>query len=238
MSERERVLCLCGFGLDLLPLREFRSRRYRGHDHWTRLCWYHPATRKPLFACPRCGRDLPVDYGAPHFGRGHARPAAPGGAVEARVETHPAAARWCRLRYPGHPKGCPNFGQRDTCPPQAPPIGQVIDLAQPVWLVWNTFDLGGYAERMRQRHPDWSERQLRCCLYWQGTARKELRKRLDAFMSERFGFGAFDMAAVQVPEAHGVDLTLMMARIGIYLWPLGDTACQVALVGTRKRRDP
>jgi len=69
MSERERVLCLCGFPLELLPLRERRSRRYHGHDHWTCLLWYHPETREPIIACPRCGRDLPNDYSDPMFRR-------------------------------------------------------------------------------------------------------------------------------------------------------------------------
>ena len=32
------------------------------------------------------------------------------------------ARDWCRLPYPDHPRGCPNFGRRADCPPMAPLI--------------------------------------------------------------------------------------------------------------------
>lgn len=137
----------------------------------------------------------------------------------------------CQRRYPGHPKGCPNWGKRHTCPPQAPLLGDLLDLDRPVYCLHNCFDLASHVARMRKRHPDWSERRLRCCLYWQGTARKQLRVKVDAFLEKHPGH-----LTVFVPEACGVDVTATMRSIGIELeWPPVSTVYQVALVGNPKK---
>lgn len=134
----------------------------------------------------------------------------------------------CRKPYPGHPKGCPNWGKRDSCPPQADLLPNVLDLAAPVYAIWNAFDLASHVARMKEKHPDWSDRQLRCCLYWQGTARAVLRKQIDAFLREHPG-----LLVLTCPEACGVDVTATMRRAGIDLeWPPVSLAYQVALVGT------
>ncbi len=136
----------------------------------------------------------------------------------------------CRF-YPLHPKGCPNFGKRDTCPPKAPMIGELLDLSQPVFAVYNIFDFGGHVARMRDRHPDWSERQVRCVLYWQGTARKQLRVRLRKFCREHRG-----LKSIGCPEACGVNVTATMAAVGIHLeWPPETVAYQIALAGSRAK---
>jgi len=104
----------------------------------------------------------------------------------------------------------------------------VIDLSQPVYCVYNRFDLAHHVRRMRRRHPEWSERQLRCCLYWQSKARKQLRLKVEAFLRDHPG-----LVALYVPEACGVDVTATMRSIGIELqWPPVSVAYQVALVGT------
>ena len=71
----------------------------------------------------------------------------------------------CGRPYPGHPKGCPNVNHKKGCPPSAPLLPDVFDLSRPVWIIINRFDLGAHVERMRTLHPDWSTRQLTCCLY-------------------------------------------------------------------------
>ena len=38
----------------------------------------------------------------------------------------------CPRSYPGHPHGCPNYGKRPSCPPQAPMLAETLDLTQPV----------------------------------------------------------------------------------------------------------
>jgi len=81
---------------------------------------------------------------------------------------------------------------------------------------------------MREKHPEWSERQLRCCLYWQHTARRQLRTKVADLLTQHPG-----LVAVFVPEACGVNVTATMASIGIALeWPPVQFAYQVALVGS------
>ena len=132
------------------------------------------------------------------------------------------------MPYPGHPRGCPNWNRRATCPPQAPLLHDVLDLKRPVHCVSNAFDLAAHVARMRARHPDWSYRKLVCCLYWQGAARKRLRERVSDFLAHHPG-----CIVLYCPEANGVDVTATMAAIGVDLeWPPVSVAYQVALVGT------
>jgi len=134
----------------------------------------------------------------------------------------------CVRPYPGHPGGCPNYGKRPSCPPRAPMLKRLIRLSDPVYVVWNQFDLGTHCEVMRQKHPDWTERQVRCCLYWQPKARKELRVSIAAMHSQMPW-----LLTVMCPEACGVDITATMARVGIEIeWPPVKWAYQVALAGT------
>ena len=133
----------------------------------------------------------------------------------------------CQRPYPGHRQGCPNFGKRDSCPPLTQRLESFMDIGDKLWLIWNRFDLGIHATKMRVRHPEWSVRQVYCCLYWQGTARKELRLNIDAFLLEHPG-----LIVLTCPEAHGVNVTEAMRCIGIGLeWPPIKYAYQVALAG-------
>jgi hypothetical protein len=54
----------------------------------------------------------------------------------------------CPKSYPLHPKGCPNYGKRTTCPPQARLWQAIYDLAAPVYAVVHEFDLGGHVARI------------------------------------------------------------------------------------------
>ncbi len=144
----------------------------------------------------------------------------------------------CCRPYPGHPKGCPNWGKRDTCPPAAPLLQDILTLVEPVFAVWNRFDLAAHVARMRERHPGWSDRQLYCCLCWQGTARKQLRAKIKCFLHEQNLANALDLKyhvdllVVGCPEACGVNVTATLASIGITLeWPPRVWAYQVVLVG-------
>ena len=133
----------------------------------------------------------------------------------------------CRRPYWGHPKGCPNWGKQDTCPPRAPLLYDLLDPARPVYAVWNRFDLAAHVARMREKHPDWSDRQLYCCLYWQPRARKQLREHVIRFM-----WTGPLLREVGCPEACGVNVTATLAEVGITLeWPPRQWVYQVALVG-------
>lgn len=133
----------------------------------------------------------------------------------------------CTKPYPLHPKGCPNVGKCDRCPPTAPLFDKVFDLGQPVYAVINQFDLAGHMAKMAIRNPHWSDRQLRCVLYWQGTARKQLRSRIISALISLPGY-----SATSCPEGQGVDVTATLAATGVWLeWPPVNIVRQVAFLG-------
>ena len=145
----------------------------------------------------------------------------------------PSVRELCPRPYPGHRKGCPNYGQRSSCPPKARLIGDVLNLDATVYCAWNVFPLGRHVARMREKHPDWSERQLECCLYWQGTARKHLNERIVRFLDEQND----RLVVLRCPEACGVNVTATMALLGVVLeWSPKRLAVQVALIGQAARR--
>lgn len=119
---------------------------------------------------------------------------------------------WCRLPYPNHPSGCPNYGKRPCCPPHAKLLGEWFDLNKPVAFVVAKFDLAEHAEKMKLKNPQFSERQARCCLYWQGTVRKALRKATCAAMANGH-YTAF----TDLPEAMGLNLFRTMHNLGLAL---------------------
>lgn len=134
----------------------------------------------------------------------------------------------CAQAYPGHPKGCPNFGKRWTCPPKAPKVEHVFDFSKPIFVIWNTYDLKAHLEKMEQLHPEWSDKQKNCCLYWQGSARKALRREITDFCSKYP-----DLFVTTCPEAMGVNVTGTMCTIGHFLqWPPKTMTYQVAVAGT------
>ncbi len=152
-------------------------------------------------------------------------------AIRVIPQVRPAVRSLCRRSYPNHPRGCPNWNKRSTCPPNAPLLREILNLSLPVYCVYNAFDLAGHIAKMRRGHPDWTERQLRCVLYWQGRARKQLRGKVRGFLEDHP-----DCIAVYCPEGAGIDVTATMASVGINLeWPPVSAAYQVALVGTPRK---
>lgn len=134
----------------------------------------------------------------------------------------------CLAPYPGHPNGCPNYGRKDGCPPQSPRYWETLDTDKGIYVIFNAFDIGAHIKQMLERHPKWSDRQARYCLYWQGTARKQLREKIWRFSQEHPG-----LAIVNCPEAQGVDVTPTMAGVGVELeWPPRKIAYQIVLAGT------
>jgi predicted metal-binding protein len=137
----------------------------------------------------------------------------------------------CLTPYPGHPKGCPNFGKKKTCPPKAPFFEKYFDMDKSFYLIINRFDLRAHVNKLRASHPDWSERQLKCCLYWQGTARKDLKVAIKEFLNIHSGYHVS-----MSPEAMGLDVTETLRNIGIILeWPPENFVYQVALAGVKRK---
>uniref|UniRef100_A0A6M3J910 DUF2284 domain-containing protein n=1 Tax=viral metagenome TaxID=1070528 RepID=A0A6M3J910_9ZZZZ len=134
---------------------------------------------------------------------------------------------WCKNPYYNHPKGCPNYGQRATCPPRASLFQDFIDTNKPMLLVAVAFKLGEHIENMRLKHPDWSEHQLRCVLYWQGGVRKLLRMNI----AEALKVYPY-MISTECPEAMGVHVINTVKRwLPIEFIPK-DIAYKVAICGS------
>ena len=122
----------------------------------------------------------------------------------------------CKRPYPGHKRGCPNYGKRDSCPPKVWRWDESFRHNSKCTVIWITFPFGKHVTKMQFKHPDWSKRQLECCLYWQGTARKALRSEVGRFLSQ----SSNTWTVFYVPEAHGVNVTSTMAELGHTIeWP-------------------
>lgn len=143
----------------------------------------------------------------------------------------------CRRRYPNHPRGCPNYGKKDTCPPRAERWTQQYIIDRTWYAVWNKFDFGAHVDKMWKRHPEWSKRQLACCLYWQGTARKQLERGIHEFLYSLVPATREKAEVHRIPEAHGVNVTTTMDWAGVTLeWPPEQVTYQIALVSWREQR--
>lgn len=135
----------------------------------------------------------------------------------------------CKSPYPNHPKGCPNYNKKDGCPPKALIFNELIDISKTVYAVYNKFDFGKHVQKMRNKHPAWSKRQVECCLYWQPRARSQLKEGIASFLMEHPG-----LFVVKCPEACGVNLTQTMMDVGIKLeWPPVHYTYQIVLCGTK-----
>lgn len=155
--------------------------------------------------------------------KGHAMPWA-----KVKTVVNSGLRKLCERPYPNHSRGCPNYGKKAGCPPGAPLLPQTLDMYGTVYAIWNMFAFGEHVESMRALHPEWSQRQLACCLYWQGKARKQLRQEIECFHQEH----GTDWVVCQCPEAQGANLTKTMRSIGIRLeWPPKTKAYQIVLAG-------
>jgi hypothetical protein len=137
----------------------------------------------------------------------------------------------CIRPYPGHRKGCPNYGKKEGCPPNQPLIHEVFDFKKPAFVIYTDFEIGLHAAEMKRRHPAWTERQLYNCLYWQPRARKihhaEEERALRSFMMERIE---------RCPEAKGLNITETMRTLGVELeWPPRTITRIVSIGGSLKR---
>lgn len=142
----------------------------------------------------------------------------------------PNANKLCCKPYPGHPKGCENFGKKEGCPPNLRALEKIFDFNEDIFLIYYEFNIGKHALKMKRRHPDWSERQIYCCLYWQPKARRLRDKEIEEYKEEK----GIDYVT-NSPEAYGINVDLLMKkRTGIKLeWPPRKITRLVSLGGTK-----
>jgi predicted metal-binding protein len=137
---------------------------------------------------------------------------------------------WCICEYPGHKRGCPNYGSKDDCSPNMPLFYEVFNLDYPVYAIYTCFDFKEHVEKMKALHPHLSERQCRCVLYWQAGARKIQKEFaqsvLAGFQPEHKGYWLTDS-----PEAMGTNVTSTLKKCGIALeWPCKERTYKMSLL--------
>jgi hypothetical protein len=136
------------------------------------------------------------------------------------------AREWCKLPYPGHPNGCPNYGVASDCPPKVCFVNDFMNLLMEHFFIVETFDLSAHAKTMAAVHPEWSEKQCKCCLYWQNGVRKRLRQQCGEFIKQHPGY-VFTL----IPEAMGVNVFRTAHRHGLMIRKNPTVVHKVALVG-------
>lgn len=130
---------------------------------------------------------------------------------------------WCTLPYPNHPKGCPNF---PDCITHFRDFKELEDRFK-WYAVIEKFDLAAHAEKMKEKHPNWTERQCRNLLYWQNKVRKRLR-------DKAYKFHGLGDCVLEIPEACGVNVFATMKKVGVHIEsPKPMTVTKIMLVGKR-----
>jgi len=134
---------------------------------------------------------------------------------------NPAIQELCNCNYYDK-NGCPNYNKDyfkpyvkgfeyiSPCPPHAHMIDQIAEC--PWTLVCAVCDFKQYLDDMKEKHKNWSDRQLRNVLYWQGSVKARLRKKTEEAISEDTTKIYFDR-----PEAHGVNVFQTMKYLGYEL---------------------
>jgi len=119
------------------------------------------------------------------------------------------AREWCLLPYPNHPKGCPNYGRKWCCPPEAPILESWLGNYKRVSLICIEFNLKEHMEKMIARHSQWSLRQARCLLYWQRSVNKQLAEATSHFALNRLN------GVTYCPEAMGLNVIATAQAVGL-----------------------
>lgn len=133
---------------------------------------------------------------------------------------------WCRLPYPNHPLGCPNFNKREGCPPKTE---YFLDVFEPeVKIAYLNFNFEEYLNWRRGTHPDWTDRALRNPRHFQRHLDAVLRKNIKSLkMSET-------LIPVYDSEAMGVNIHKTCSTAGIDLqWPPKDRMYRIALLAKK-----
>jgi predicted metal-binding protein len=140
------------------------------------------------------------------------------------------AREWCKLPYPGHPNGCPNWNKSVNCPPLVANAQENFDFGNKHWFVVIEFNLASHRAKMAKKHPNWSFRQCNCCLYWQNKVRCKLKKKCNDFLSRMPGY-----SYTLLPEAMGINIFKTVRKHGINIKknPV-DIVYKIALVAKRK----
>lgn len=135
---------------------------------------------------------------------------------------------WCKLPYPDHPNGCPNYGKKKNCPPKAPLFEKIVK--PPFTLVGVKFDLEQHVKKMKEKHPEWSERKAKCLLYWQKKVDRQLRE-----ACEKIASTIPNSRIVYLPEATGINVFETCRKHGLILERNPKRSVwKIAIIGIKK----
>lgn len=138
--------------------------------------------------------------------------------------------RYCQLPYLNHPKGCPKYNKDKKCPTLTPSTNEYFDLSKPLYFVHSKFDYEGHVRKMKKDHPDWSDLQCQCVLYWQGTSRRQMKER------RIYAMQILDVNQYAVcPEGMGVNIYVTARLSGLKLDRVRylKTCRHITLLGTK-----
>lgn len=139
------------------------------------------------------------------------------------------AKEWCKIPYNNNKNGCPNYNKSKDCPPYSPDIDKFIDLNRKHWFILEKFNILSFQNKMLKKHPDWSIKKARCCLYWQNAVRKRLRIKIENFID-----GDNKLIYTLLPESLGINVIKTAKKIGIPIKAKPDNIIiKIALVGYR-----
>lgn len=142
--------------------------------------------------------------------------------------------RFCFMKYPGHPHGCPCAHGRCWGDGKAQiPLTESIDVSRPIYIVFNEFNLEEHARSMKLKHPHWSDRQCRNLLYWQNTSIAGLKIRIKEAKKVIHPVPEIQSTG----EGYGVNVYATCLRSGLKLDRIKDMKiCRhLAIMGYRKK---
>lgn len=127
---------------------------------------------------------------------------------------------WCRLPYHAHPHGCNmwNNGKKNCKSSfrKTHTLHDQFDVNAPAWCIWEEFDLGAHAAKMKVLHPDWTVYQCRNVLYWQTAVKKKRNERIKQFFWDRNLWGRY----AGMTEGFCVNVYATLRHAGIILNPI------------------
>ena len=116
---------------------------------------------------------------------------------------------YCLYPYPGHKRGCPNYGKNPFCPPTAPYREDIIKKYNNFILIYAIFDFHNYLIEMELLNPGRTHKQYACVLYWQSALKKLMKDKIKGMTyDELFGAGSGFLNS-QSMESAGIDVFRM-----------------------------
>ena len=98
---------------------------------------------------------------------------------ENSIIRYPEVLDLCAYPYPNHPKGCPN--QEKCC---SSPYFDILEPFKYYYLLYLVFNYKKYKELRREEHPEWTENQTKCVLYWQNSLKRLIKDYLEDLYKE------------------------------------------------------